>query len=301
MHFKEKSSEDKTFHGLATRLASPEFLMDLGIMYDTLFELSVLSLSLQERSSNILKAESEIRVTINCLKGLKSNHGTKTLESQIAARAEKFGSIKLETNHRHVSIKKDLFLDGIIKNLEIRLNTVSYTKNSTKEVKEKAVSDYKELLDNFSVLDPKRWPVIKDSNYGKDQIVYLCEKFDLNVSPTLTAFREFTACGARYIPENLICLLNILNVIPISSAECERGFSQMNLICNDLRTSLLIENINNLLFINMNGPPIEKFNPIEYAKVWLREHNNSDEMRNTNHPRQAAKEDVNDNAFWSIL
>jgi hypothetical protein len=47
-------------------------------------------------------------------------------------------------------------------------------------------------------------------------------------------------------PEKLLHLLSILNTIPLSSSECEREFSQMNLIATPTRDSLKTKTISAL-------------------------------------------------------
>jgi len=71
-------------------------------------------------------------------------------------------------------------------------------------------------------------------------------------------------------PKNMMSAFYIfLNTFPCSTAECERGFSIMNNICTDLRSQLIINNISNLMFININGPPLSDWNPEDYVKSWL--------------------------------
>ena len=40
------------------------------------------------------------------------------------------------------------------------------------------------------------------------------------------------------------------------TAECERGFSCMNLTMTDLRSTVLIDLVASLMFINIHGPPV---------------------------------------------
>lgn len=67
-----------------------------------------------------------------------------------------------------------------------------------------------------------------------------------------------------------------MNILPTTTSDCERGFSDMNLTITDLRTRLAIENVSDLMFISINGPSVENFNPQPYVKVWLREHRSAE-------------------------
>ena len=55
----------------------------------------------------------------------------------------------------------------------------------------------------------------------------------------------------------------------------------MNIVCTDLRNSLNIESRSSILFLKINGPPISKFDPDRYFKIWLRTHNNAERFQNT--------------------
>jgi hypothetical protein len=59
-----------------------------------------------------------------------------------------------------------------------------------------------------------------------------------------------------------------LDATPISSSECERGFSQMNLIVTPSR-SFLINSILALLFIRIVEPALTQFGPTMYVQSWL--------------------------------
>ena len=64
----------------------------------------------------------------------------------------------------------------------------------------------------------------------------------------------------------------VLNTIPISSCEAERGFSQMNLVCRKQRASLEVDNISSLLFISINGPPPDLWEARSSVKKWFLQH-----------------------------
>jgi len=62
--------------------------------------------------------------------------------------------------------------------------------------------------------------------------------------------------------------LNILiKTLPVSTAERERRFSFVNIICSDLRSKLTIKNMANLIFININGPSFSVWNPTKYVEA----------------------------------
>lgn len=66
------------------------------------------------------------------------------------------------------------------------------------------------------------------------------------------------------VPPELNPLLLAMNTVPVCSAECEKGFSQMNLIINRRRNSLSVETVSSLLFGKPVGPPFAKFIPLSW-------------------------------------
>src|SRR5688572_14864645 len=59
--------------------------------------------------------------------------------------------------------------------------------------------------------------------------------------------------------------ITLLEVLPVSSAECERGFSQMNLCHTSGRNRLPVSLVNDLLMIGINGPPLTAWNVEKYV------------------------------------
>jgi hypothetical protein len=86
---------------------------------------------------------------------------------------------------------------------------------------------------------------------GKKKYVHWQQDFSW-VKEAIRAFREYMKYREE-IPNELSRIRRILNTIAVSSSECERGFSQMNLIVTPWRSSLLVKTIEYLLFIIIIG------------------------------------------------
>ena len=71
------------------------------------------------------------------------------------------------------------------------------------------------------------------------------------------------------IHKDLLSLLNRINTIPISTAECERGFSRMNIVCTPLRSRLTVKHLSSLMFVSLTGPPLRVWKPLPFVKAWL--------------------------------
>ena len=63
-------------------------------------------------------------------------------------------------------------------------------------------------------------------------------------------------------------LIEILLVLPISSAACERGFSCMKRVKSDWRSSLAPSMLRMLMYISIEGCPLEEFDNIPVLDKW---------------------------------
>jgi len=60
-----------------------------------------------------------------------------------------------------------------------------------------------------------------------------------------------------------------VELLPLSPAECERGFSLMNLNADPVRNQLSIQTLSGLIFIKVSGPKPEDYKPDYYVQQWL--------------------------------
>ena len=115
---------------------------------------------------------------------------------------------------------------------------------------------YNKLIEELRVLYAHYWPKDAGALYRETEVESLCQRFNIaNPCAVIRAYRKYRDSDGKDIPDELMELLVAVNSIPIASAECERRFSQMNLICTPNRASLLTSTILSLLFLNLVGPP----------------------------------------------
>lgn len=100
--------------------------------------------------------------------------------------------------------------------------------------------------------------------------------------------------------EGLLELHQCVRVMPVSSAEAERMLSQMNLVASDLRASLLVTSIANVMMIRINGPPLAQWDPKPFVKVWkLSGHRAASDTRTR---RVRGKDlDLNKKPMWDAI
>ncbi|KAJ4427136.1 hypothetical protein ANN_24752 [Periplaneta americana] len=113
------------------------------------------------------------------------------------------------------------------------------------------------------VLYPEYWPdnVEKNVSFGEIEVESLCKRLRIPERQVLRGYREFLT--KKKMPATLLVLVNTINSIPISTAEYERGFSQMNLILTPTRASLQIKTLSTLMFIK------HAFRPLSYVNSWF--------------------------------
>lgn len=67
---------------------------------------------------------------------------------------------------------------------------------------------------------------------------------------------------------NILMLVDLILTLPASSAETERGFSQMKLSMMHLHSKLRSESVTDLMIIQMNSPDTRKFDPQKAIHLW---------------------------------
>jgi hypothetical protein len=119
------------------------------------------------------------------------------------------------------------------------------------------------------VLDPKQWPEEMQNHltFGETEIRNMSTRLGLNEREMIQSFREYLE--EKRIPDKLFKFIHNLDIIPISSSECERDFSQMNLTVTPLRSSLLTKTTPAVLFIKIVGPSLSQFDPTKFVESWL--------------------------------
>jgi len=95
----------------------------------------------------------------------------------------------------------------------------------------------------------------------------LRRKLQLAERDVIRGFHEYLV--EKKCSDKLMPLQHALSTLPISSSECERRVSQMNLIATPSPASLLTKTISSLLFVRLVGPPLKLFDPAKYVDSWI--------------------------------
>jgi hypothetical protein len=123
------------------------------------------------------------------------------------------------------------------------------------------------------VLDKASWPddPLQRALYGEAAVARLCKQFCITGNDAAQIVLDFSMYKqGKAMTARLGAFVQTLNVLPVSSAACERGFSQLNLQHTAVRNRLTISSISNLLMISINGPCLRDWNAKKYVLSWLK-------------------------------
>lgn len=242
-------------------------------MKDVLHELSMLSLSLQQNNISISNSHTLVKKTLATLVSMKTTLGRSVLLVNEALEEGFFGKTKLSSNTAVEVIPRNMFLQALHDQVRQRMLTTISRKGQEARHAANSANLYDLLIDVSQLLDPLKWDSQIDTPlYGERKVEALCEFFALDVHLTLSAFRSFKVSGGirGESSSDLNTLHQILDTIPVSTADCERSISAMNLIVTKLRSVFDTPNVGSLMFISIVGPSAEKFNPSDYVESWLK-------------------------------
>lgn len=258
------SADRCKYDGLMRKLTTTSFVLDLSLMCDALQELSEISEELQHRDVDLFQANKHLQILCNTFTARKDKPGTFYEQALTAVNNKEFMGIKLHEKQNARSVDPEGFYTNLAEAIQVRMLS----------------GEDAALADSARIIDSKNWPKdLADNTFGEEDIQNLAARLQLNQRDSQKAFREYVFDNCKHFgghsqnktkyPKNLVPLITALKTIPVSSSECERGFSQMNLIVTSDRASLATKTVSALLFLKLNGPPLTSFNPAKYVESWL--------------------------------
>lgn len=162
----------------------------------------------------------------------------------------------------------------------------------------KCVESEKVLQAACCILDPREWPKNAEAvaSYGSEELLLLINHFaqvldhmgcdhytarhmewpsakgvikSLLLGLQKDAWRDFFMDDHhKNLFRNLLLIIELLLVLPLSMAAYERGFSLIKQIKNDWRSSLSVDSLHKLLFISIEGPELASFRGQRVCERW---------------------------------
>ncbi|KAK5866511.1 hypothetical protein PBY51_020697 [Eleginops maclovinus] len=154
-----------------------------------------------------------------------------------------------------------------------------------------------ELIAMLKPLDQHFWPAERSDLmlFGEREVGRFAKLLCESSTEAIEEFRDWKLQGSQ--GNTLKKLIVACRTILPTSAECERGFSTCNDTDDKTRNGLRAASLTALLFIDLNGPPIEKFNPVPFVHSWIKSgHRTSASWIPGRRPQPAESR-----AVWSLL
>uniref|UniRef100_A0A8C8RZV8 E3 SUMO-protein ligase KIAA1586-like n=1 Tax=Pelusios castaneus TaxID=367368 RepID=A0A8C8RZV8_9SAUR len=262
-HFLKKSTDfslegknKAKFAGMAKNLENPVFVKNLGLMLDALEDLADLSLVLQKSDVTLSTASKLIRRQVQVFIARRECDSEFYREACEAIASGCFKGVRVNMSvnaGKQIEISKCQFYQALVDCMYDRLLPDSE----------------KQLSRAVEALDPSRFTTELSPEFGESDIEFLCSEFGIAFNEVKFAYREYKDSQGAVMKPALQKLVNCVNTIPVSTAECERGFSKMNIICNCLQPGLTVKHMSSLMFISLCGPPFPLWEPLKYVKSWL--------------------------------
>jgi len=225
---------------------------------DSLRCLSMLSLYMQSDNSTVIDAMSHIENVNEKLLAMKESNGKSLKEFVDSFDADVcfmvITTVKAETDQIMFDSLRKQFFAALCDNISQRFPPTRFMKAA-------------------SMLNKATWPSdpLERALFGESKIAYLCKEFAFSSATTADIVLNYSLFKkGQEMGEHLSKFFMLLKTLPISSAACERGFSQMNLHHTSIRNRLAVESVSNLMMLSINGPPLSLFNARKYVISWLK-------------------------------
>lgn len=242
--------DTETQRGLHKLLTSTGFLADLACMKDVLRELQNLSLKLQHKQTSLVDASCHIQQTINVLTAMKASGGKSTQKAK-------------------QRISTGLFKDVELSESRPKINRLQFNQSIINSLKKRLPEP--DLVQMLKPLNKRFWPQQHSARilYGETEVRALAKTLGEPAREAVEEFRDFKLQNRA--PGKLHVKLQTasLTYLP-SSAECERGFSAVNSTDSKYRNKLREQSLSSLLFVDLNGPPLEQFDPLPFVSSWIK-------------------------------
>ena len=181
--------------GLAKKLSSSAFILNLAFMYDILEEMSSLSLQLQSRNTDMQQADIVCRRAIHVV-----DTGKYYTESKKALLVGVFKRVPVTESGRIKEINPEHFMTELSAALKSRLCGSGVSDD---------IDSKTQLLSDMKILTSSLWPENPSLCFGENEIRRICEIFDVEAQPAVLGMRDFIE-NPHSLPESLknfqICL-----------------------------------------------------------------------------------------------
>ncbi|XP_043831005.1 sperm flagellar protein 2 [Dromiciops gliroides] len=272
IHEGRSTSDHQKASELLQFLLQAEVVRFAHFLLDVINVLSILSRVNQDRNSSIGDVFATLQSTLGTLSMYKKRPGPK---ERLAESATHFHGNQL-TGNGNISEVRNIVLTNLTKHLhdcfsDASLDVVRATTiGSFKLWPGKIDQEFGEK--EISILTKHYEPVLEGANVKIDEVDTEWSMMKLEIYNRFQNIRKLTWDFVNSIYSikypNILTLVDLVLTLPASSAEAERGFSQMKLTKSQMQFKIKPENMTDLLIIQLNSPDINKFDPKKAIHLW---------------------------------
>ncbi|XP_062580302.1 zinc finger protein 862-like [Saccostrea cucullata] len=265
---------------ISKKLKDYQFLYMSFFLLDVLKTLSVLSLKVQRDSTTLSQFLEAITVLHFSLIELKQTNGEELSKFIGEVNGDVYHNITLQNVNPQESYraKREEVINVLIDAIDKRFAPME------KDPILKAAATLLDLTEYPKTREGLALFAIEELNLLMQHFGGILQNAECDVAVVGDEFKAFKAhvYGHNTTPienyfqaadlsqrfQNYLMLVEILLVFPISSAACERGFSCMKRVKSDWRSSLTPSMLRMLMFISIEGCPLEEFNSTRVLDKW---------------------------------
>ena len=277
-------NDDAVARGLLHAMKSYNFIASVYLLSDVLPKLTSLSLVFQREDVDLTIVRPQVNATISSLNLLLSHPGPymQGLEAVLSELSNSYDFAITENQKK--SFKKnihDQYLHNLIGNLEARFSDAGVLSAlATIFNPQKAMSCHTDLFGAFgdeeiaTISVHFTTTVVKDillQEWALFKHLLVSEFKEVSTRDIMSTMSANTTFSSLY--PTLSKLASIALIVPVSTADCERGFSTMNRIKTDPRNRLKMTTLDKLIRLSSEGPELDEFNFERAAMLWASKSN----------------------------
>ncbi|XP_072461926.1 sperm flagellar protein 2 isoform X4 [Notamacropus eugenii] len=266
------TSDSQKATDLLQFLLQAEVVRFAHFLLDVVNVLSILSRVNQDRNSSIGDVFATLQSTLGTLSMYIKRPGPK---ERLAEAATHFHGYQL-TGNGNISEVRNIVLTNLTKRLHDCFSEASHdvvratTIGSFRLWPGKIDQEFGEK--EISILTKHYEPVLESANVKINEVETEWSMMKLEIYHRFQNIRKLTWDFVNSIYSvkypNILTLVDLVLTLPASSAEAERGFSQMKLTKSQMHFKIKPESMTDLLIIQLNSPDINKFDPKKAIHLW---------------------------------
>ena len=290
-----KSVDRQKVKGYVLKWQDSKILLGCALFHDLLRPCSVLCKVLQEEEICVVRAIEAVMKTKKSLEKIKT-----TPFEDLPSVKKVLGRIKHEDNgstsyqgvelthfdraRTHLEVHKDEYVEALETCLRNRIQ----------------VHDTDLLTHAVTILATNGWERSESASFGHAALEAICQRFQipleaasLDVSAVQEEWDDMVDYGRKYLNlvqedykvlwwklfnavdsgqwKNVLGVVELLFCLPMSNGHLERVFSQLKLIKVNRRTCLGEDTLDRLIRINVEGPPLSKWDASGALELWQKD------------------------------